>query len=112
MLNKMDEPKELFQENGQWFHWDETWSYKHGPFPDLETARRALNVYCVCELDGVPEEKMAEAKRMRLYFPYRIVFLWYDDLDKKEWIVEAAYSKRRAMSLRRKGYGVFILEHK
>lgn len=109
MLDKLDQPVEAFQENGQWYFWT-ICGYKEGPFPDLESTKRGISVYQICELDGPPPETMAEAKRMQLYFPFRIVFVWFDDLGDQQWRVEAAYSKRRAMALRRKGYGVMILE--
>jgi hypothetical protein len=36
----------IHQEDGQWYHWDETWANRLGPFPDYETAKKSLDDYC------------------------------------------------------------------
>jgi hypothetical protein len=35
----------IFQVDGQWYFWDETWSNRSDPFPDQATARKALAAY-------------------------------------------------------------------
>lgn len=32
-------------DQGQWWFYDETWSYAHGPYPDEATAVAQLNAY-------------------------------------------------------------------
>ena len=31
--------------DGKWYFWDETWSFKHGPFDTEEEAREELSRY-------------------------------------------------------------------
>ena len=35
----------LFEEDGQWFFWDVTWSDKHGPYQDKDRALTACLTY-------------------------------------------------------------------
>ena len=36
----------VFQENGQWWFWDETWTNKHGPYQNEDHSRGMLCIYC------------------------------------------------------------------
>lgn len=35
----------IFEREGKWFFWDETWSYDYGPFDTEEEAKRNLKAY-------------------------------------------------------------------
>jgi ABC-type ATPase with predicted acetyltransferase domain len=35
----------IFEENGQWFFWDETWSDPYGPYASRKEAVEALRKY-------------------------------------------------------------------
>lgn len=35
----------VFEDNGLWNFWDETWAYFHGPYATEDEARAALAVY-------------------------------------------------------------------
>jgi hypothetical protein len=35
----------IYQENGKWYFWDETWGNSYGPYNTLEEAQKALKEY-------------------------------------------------------------------
>jgi len=37
--------KEIFEENGQWYFWDETWANRFGPYKSYEKADKSLDNY-------------------------------------------------------------------
>lgn len=37
----------LFEENGEWYFWNETWFDKHGPYPSRVKAEEELTWYMV-----------------------------------------------------------------
>lgn len=52
----------VFQMDGLWFFWDETWAHKYGPFRTEQEARKQLGDYYDNVLDGnmTYRENMAE----------------------------------------------------
>jgi len=44
-ITKSDNLDIIFEENGEWYFWDETYLYRQGPFPDKKTAIYQLNEY-------------------------------------------------------------------
>lgn len=45
-LGKITEaPDPVFEENGAWFFWDETWGNKYGPYASKELAQSELQKY-------------------------------------------------------------------
>jgi hypothetical protein len=49
-------PDPVHEEEGKWYHWDETWADRHGPFDTEEKAREALEKYAHF-LEHGPEEE-------------------------------------------------------
>jgi len=47
----MKEEDPVFERNGKWFFWDETWAHEHGPFLTEKQARAEMKLY-VNWLDG------------------------------------------------------------
>lgn len=39
------DPEIVFEKNGEWFFYDETWSFAEGPFPSKEVCEKALEAY-------------------------------------------------------------------
>lgn len=37
----------IFEENGEWYFWNETWSDKHGPYTSRAKAEEELTWYMV-----------------------------------------------------------------
>lgn len=46
MTVAFNEHKVVWEENGQWWHTDETWTDKCGPFDSEEAANASLQEYC------------------------------------------------------------------
>ncbi|CAA2141379.1 hypothetical protein [Hyphomicrobium sp. ghe19] len=46
----------LFEKDGQWFFYDETWANTHGPYINRDAAKRALHAYCWETLGTVCQE--------------------------------------------------------
>jgi hypothetical protein len=42
---KCYDPEIIFEKDGEWFFYDETWSFFYGPFPSKEVCERALTEY-------------------------------------------------------------------
>jgi hypothetical protein len=36
----------IFEKDGEWFFWDETWTYAHGPYESYEETEKAQKRYC------------------------------------------------------------------
>lgn len=45
------DPNPIRFEDGMWWFWDETWSYREGPFETEKEADDAYIEYCKRELD-------------------------------------------------------------
>lgn len=54
------------------------------------------------------EQAFNECKRLKSYFPYRIVGM-YQDKDSKEWHSFTGKTKARALNLVRKGHEVYTI---
>lgn len=57
----------LFEEDGEWYFWDETWSTIVGPFPNEWIARQKLEEYIhdvlfAGSLEGVNEDDPREVR--------------------------------------------------
>ena len=39
----MNDP--VFEKDGKWYFWDETWAYEYGPYSTEEEARFRLDLY-------------------------------------------------------------------
>lgn len=58
---RMMEP--VFQEDGQWFFYDETWAYTHGPYESEEKAREVFEKYVKWLDEKIPKKKRLFKKR-------------------------------------------------
>lgn len=54
----------VFEEDGKWWFWGETWIKKYGPYDSKEKVARALWTYCVYEL-GISREEMEKYEPTR-----------------------------------------------
>jgi len=52
----------VHQELDKWYYWDETWSYRHGPYSSEIEARSELEMYCnwLNSTGGQDEEQKTE----------------------------------------------------
>lgn len=46
----------VFEEDGKWWFWGETWAEKYGPYDTKEAVAKALYTYCIYELGMKTEE--------------------------------------------------------
>jgi hypothetical protein len=55
--------KEIFESNGKWYFWNETWSDSYGPYDTLEQVQMAFSDYCETVLKPSPEESEDDINR-------------------------------------------------